>query len=127
MAGRGHQCALQDAAAVARARIAARAPPLEPARRRRDEPLEEVCPSLAFVAALGAAATSSGAWATGDVLPPGFQWFWVLNGPISADAGADLVMDEDGNIFLGGYTGRSGCQPRWCGWTSRPTAPMPCS
>ncbi|MCL7979553.1 MAG: hypothetical protein M8865_06600 [marine benthic group bacterium] len=61
--------------------------------------------SLAFVAALGAAATSSGAWATADVLPPGFQWFWVLNGPISADAGTDLVMDEDGNIFLGGYTG----------------------
>ena len=38
-------------------------------------------------------------------LASGFQWLWVLNGPVSADAGSDLEIDEAGNIFLGGYTG----------------------
>ncbi|HUX16165.1 MAG TPA: hypothetical protein VMW52_06805, partial [Phycisphaerae bacterium] len=40
-----------------------------------------------------------------DGLASGFQWLWVLDGPVSADAGIDLEMDEAGNIFLGGYTG----------------------
>ena len=38
-------------------------------------------------------------------LPPGFQWHWVLDGPESADAGTDLAMDANGNIFIGGYSG----------------------
>ena len=26
------------------------------------------------------------------------QWFWALNGPVSADAGGDLSVDAEGNV-----------------------------
>jgi len=32
----------------------------------------------------------------------GFQWFWAINGPVSADAGGDLSVDDEGNVFLAG-------------------------
>ena len=33
------------------------------------------------------------------------EWFWALNGPISADAGVDLSVDREGNVFLVGSHG----------------------
>lgn len=35
----------------------------------------------------------------------GFEWFWAINGPVSGDAGSDLSVDEEGNVFLGGAHG----------------------
>lgn len=35
----------------------------------------------------------------------GFQWFWTLKGPLTTDAGNDMVVDEQGNVFIAGYHG----------------------
>ena len=35
----------------------------------------------------------------------GFQWFWTIDGPVSADAGSEIVTDGDGNIFIAGAHG----------------------
>lgn len=35
----------------------------------------------------------------------GVEWFWAINGPVSADAGLDLSVDSDGNVFLAGSHG----------------------
>lgn len=32
----------------------------------------------------------------------GFRWFWTISGPVGADAGNDIVVDEAGNMFLMG-------------------------
>lgn len=34
-----------------------------------------------------------------------FEWFWAINGPISGDAGSDIAVDEEGNVFIGGTHG----------------------
>ncbi len=35
----------------------------------------------------------------------GIEWYWALNGPVSADAGVDLSVDPQGNVFLAGGHG----------------------
>ena len=35
----------------------------------------------------------------------GVEWVWALNGPVSADAGGDLSVDGEGNVFLAGSHG----------------------
>jgi hypothetical protein len=35
----------------------------------------------------------------------GVEWFWSLNGPVSADAGVDLSVETDGIVFLAGSHG----------------------
>ena len=35
----------------------------------------------------------------------GVEWFWAMNGPVSADAGVDLSVDTLGNVFLAGGHG----------------------
>jgi hypothetical protein len=35
----------------------------------------------------------------------GFEWFWAINGPVSADGGSDMSVDEDGNVFIAGGHG----------------------
>jgi len=35
----------------------------------------------------------------------GIEWYWALNGPVSADAGGDLSVDAQGNVFLAGGHG----------------------
>jgi len=35
----------------------------------------------------------------------GFEWFWAINGPVSADGGEDLSVDAEGNVFLAGSHG----------------------
>lgn len=37
--------------------------------------------------------------------PDGFQWFFTLHGPVSGDAGTDLSVDSDGNVFIAGHHG----------------------
>jgi hypothetical protein len=32
----------------------------------------------------------------------GFEWFWAINGPVAADGGGDLSVDDEGNVFLAG-------------------------
>lgn len=36
---------------------------------------------------------------------PGFQWLWIWNGPVAADAGTDLVQDGPDRFFLAGTHG----------------------
>jgi len=36
---------------------------------------------------------------------PGIEWFWAINGPVSADAGGDFAIDAEGNVFLAGSHG----------------------
>ena len=57
----------------------------------------------ALVAVVPSAATLADAPA-----PPSasaVEWFWALNGPVSADAGVDLSADREGNVFLAGSHG----------------------
>ena len=35
----------------------------------------------------------------------GIEWFWAINGPVSADGGGDLAVDDSGNVFLAGSHG----------------------
>jgi hypothetical protein len=35
----------------------------------------------------------------------GFDWFWAISGPVSGDAGSDLSVDAEGNVFLAGSHG----------------------
>lgn len=50
--------------------------------------------------ALGAPAFSAVSGAPQEA--KGFEWFWAINGPVGADAGTDLSVDDDGNVFLAG-------------------------
>ncbi|NNF33864.1 MAG: hypothetical protein HKN68_07130 [Saprospiraceae bacterium] len=34
-----------------------------------------------------------------------FQWFWTLDGPKHGDGGSDMVVDNEGNIFVAGFHG----------------------
>ena len=52
--------------------------------------------------AFGGASPASGA-ATPAV--DGFQWFLALSGPHGGDAGDDLAVDDEGNLFVAGYQG----------------------
>ena len=42
------------------------------------------------------------AFTTAAVDDPGFQWLWIWNGPVAADAGTDLVQDGAERFFLAG-------------------------
>lgn len=35
----------------------------------------------------------------------GIEWFWAINGPVSADGGGDFAIDAEGNVFLAGSHG----------------------
>ncbi len=35
----------------------------------------------------------------------GIEWFWAINGPVSADAGGDVSVDSAGNVFIAGGHG----------------------
>ena len=39
------------------------------------------------------------------VLAEGIEWFWAINGPVSADAGGDVSVDSAGNVFIAGGHG----------------------
>lgn len=43
--------------------------------------------------------------AAGQQAAEGFEWFWAINGPVSADGGGDLSVDAEGNVFLAGSHG----------------------
>ncbi|NNM34354.1 MAG: hypothetical protein HKO53_14855 [Gemmatimonadetes bacterium] len=39
---------------------------------------------------------------TAAIDDPGFQWLWIWNGPVGADAGTDIVQDGPDRFFLAG-------------------------
>jgi hypothetical protein len=57
----------------------------------------------------GAGAASLGSFpaepAGHEAAGAGVEWFWGLNGPVSADEGSDLSVDTHGNVFLAGGHG----------------------
>ncbi len=62
--------------------------------------------STAFAAPISLTASaqaSSGGSATQAA--DGFEWFWALNGPVSADGVNDISIDADGTVFLAGSHG----------------------
>lgn len=74
------------------------------------------------IAAVAAAVASLGVWygaraapGVGDIAEPegepppqaavGFEWFWTLDGPLSAESGEDMSVDHLGNLFISGHHG----------------------
>jgi hypothetical protein len=76
--------------------------------------------ALPAVVLIGSAAWFLASDARGDSAPPdtssgraspvpqaaeGFEWFWAINGPVSADAAGDLSVDAEGSVFIAGGHG----------------------
>jgi Beta-propeller repeat len=87
-------------------------------RRRRDMKTGTLLMAVpAGLAASVVASVTIGATAATELSPgavagvvaqqqaAGVEWFWSLNGPVSADAGVDLSVDAKGNVFLAGSHG----------------------
>ena len=49
----------------------------------------------------------------------GVEWFWAINGPVSADAGGDMSVDSLGNVFIAG--GHGGLDMDWDGIVDVPS------